>query len=96
MAHKNGQILSGESLDIVVEGDPIKVPSVWQIRSIQVDAVGAGTLAVLTRCVGQSVFTEQATVTAGTTIIDMVGVAQVRLTASVDTVDFAFDTYGIR
>ena len=96
MAHFDGTAVVATPLVFVIEGSPVKVPSVWQTRSIQVDATGAGSLQVDTKMIGQAAFNTQTTITAGTVIIDCVGVSEIQITASGSDVPFAIDTYGIR
>lgn len=96
MAHYSGTVPTATPVVIEIEGDPVKAPSVWQIRSVQIDATGAGVLTVETQMAGQAAFNTQTTLTGETIIVDCVGIARVRLSAAGADVPYSLDTYGIR
>lgn len=73
----SGTLTSGNSGEIPITRD--RVPA---HQLIQVDTRDTGTLTVGTKVSGQSAFTTQTTVVAGTIILDMFDVVEVQLAAA--------------
>lgn len=78
-----GTITSGSSETVYVADNPAnKRDRIFNHTHIQIDATGAGSLAIETKVYGQSAFNSQTTITGETVILDMVGVIELKLTAS--------------
>jgi len=80
-----GTLLDGNSGEINVR--------IVNVKHIQIDAVGAGTLAISTLVEGQTDFNAQTSITAQTIILDMDEVIKLSLSATGGDVDYAVSLY---
>lgn len=87
MADFTGSLLTGASIDL-------DMPRPTTDRHIQVDAGDTGTLTVFTKVTGKATFTQQATITQGAIIIDMIDVQELQLSAASGGVDYTVSAYG--
>jgi hypothetical protein len=80
-----GTLTSGSSGEVDIR--------IGDIKHIQIDAAGAGTLAITSLITGQSTFIAQTSITAETTILDLVDVNKIGLAASGGDVEYAVSLY---
>ena len=79
---------------IVASGDTITIPIAMKQHEngFQISVTGAGTLAILTQELGNAAYVTQTSISAESLIVDLEGVENVRLTASVANVPYVLRT----
>ena len=86
MARKfSGTVASGDTITIFIAMKQHE-------NGFQISVTGAGTLEVLTQELGNAAYTSQTSITAESLIVDLEGVANVRLTATVANVPYVLRT----